>query len=461
MSKGILSGHDWAVKEFSAACLGDERRTKRLVKVAETVAASPGKTLPEAMGGWAALKAAYRLFDGEDATHQRITAPHRERTLAACRAGGEHFIVEDTTSLSYASHEAAKGLGPISAGDAKGIMLHTTLALRVERWTSRGEPEVSIEGFIGQRPWVRKGPKKKGRETKAQRLARSRESERWAKVFDETGGPPEGCRWTYIADREGDIFRVMWDCRQGDVDFIIRAMHPRRLVGAEGSPFDAVASSPVLGRFTVAVRARPGVPARTAMMELRAVRVTLRPPKHGGAAFEPLEVNVVEAREVDAPEGVEPIHWVLLTSWPVETFEEALRVVRGYEKRWLIEEYHKALKTGAGMEKSELQTRGRLEALLGILAVAAARLVNMKLLARSQPAERVPRGSLGGEVFDILKARFGEPAEGWTNRDVLVGIARLGGFLARKSDGDPGWITIWRGWRNLMLMIQGLEILQE
>ena len=149
--------------------------------------------------------------------------------------------------------------------------------------------------------------------------------------------------------------------------------------------------------------------------------------------------------------------------------------MRAYAKRWLIEEYHKALKTGAGMERSGLRTRERLEALLGILAVVAVRLVNMKLLCATRPEDEPAAEALGPDALAILERKFGEPAGGrssapsqtaltaggWTNRTLLVNVARLGGFLARKGDGTPGWITIWRGWRNLMLMVDGLETLRQ
>ena len=185
------------------------------------------------------------------------------------------------------------------------------------------------------------------------------------------------------------------------------------------------------------------------------------PPRPQACEFDIAELTIVEAREVGAPADVEPIHWVLLTSWSAGTFEEALRVVRAYAKRWLIEEYHKALKTGAGMERSGLRTRERLEALLGILSVVAVRLVNMKLLCATRADDEPAAETLGPEAFAILERKFGEPAGGWTNSKLLVSVARLGAFLAKKGDGTPGWITIWRGGRNLMLMVDGPETLRR
>jgi hypothetical protein len=172
-------------------------------------------------------------------------------------------------------------------------------------------------------------------------------------------------------------------------------------------------------------------------------------------------VNLVEAKEVNAAPGDDPIHWVLLTSWPCGTAQEAMRVVKAYTRRWLIEEYHKALKTGTGVEDSQLGTAQRIEALLGILAVTAVRLLNRKLMATTHPDQPVDRKELGEEAILILKATFGRPPGGWTNRDVLRSIARMGGFIGRKSDGEPGWITIWRGWDRLMTMVHGFTLAQE
>jgi hypothetical protein len=169
-------------------------------------------------------------------------------------------------------------------------------------------------------------------------------------------------------------------------------------------------------------------------------------------------VNIVEAKEVNAAPGDDPIHWVLLTSWPCVTEEEVMRVVKAYTRRWLIEEYHKALKTGTGIEDSQLETAQRIEALLAILAVTAARLLNRKLLATTRPDETVDKKELGDEARRILQATCGRPEDGWTNRNVLRAIAKLGGFIGRKSDGEPGWITIWRGWQRLMPMVQGYNL---
>jgi len=461
MGQAVLGSREWAEAEFGAVQLGDARLTDRLVRTAERIAAKPGKSLPEALSGWAELKAGYRLLDNPKTTRGQVVGPHLERTRDTCRGGGEWLLVEDTTTLSYNAHQAAEGLGPVGdKSGSRGMLLHNTLALAVEGWEADGDPRVTVAGLFGQYVWVRPEKKQK-KESSGQRKHRHRESERWGRVFEEAGGPPEGSRWTLVADREGDIYRLLSDCRARRVDFLIRAHQPRNLLGQEGTPFEAVAAAEPLGQVSLELRSRPGTPARTAVLELRATRVTLLAPPGQRSWFGPCPVTVVEAREVGAPTGVEAVHWVLLTSWEVTSLAEAWRAVRAYAKRWLIEEYHKALKTGAGIERSQLGTREGLEALLGILGVVAVRLLNMKLLCASRPDEQAATFTLGPEALEVLTAIQGVPRGGWTNRNLMVAIAKLGGFLGRKGDGNPGWITIWRGWNSLMLMTRAADLFRS
>jgi hypothetical protein len=454
-----MSATDWAAAEFGGAGLGDRRRCPRLVQVAAKFAQNPHGTVPGSFKRWSEAKAAYRLLEQADVTYERVIAPHINRVRTDCRQDGEYLMVEDTTSLDFTSHLAAQDMGRIGDDGGRGLFVHSTLALKIERWNEGQEPQVTVEGLLDQRWWARMMPTiGVGKERKRKRLARPRESQRWAAAVEQIGPPNDGAIWTFIADRESDIYETFERCQKNRWHFIIRANQPRALADEGGSVFDAVAKNQELGRFFVDLRARPGQAARRAQVAVRTCTVRLRGPWRPGGWLEPLTVNVVEAREFDAPHGVEPIRWVLLTDWPVQTFAQAMRVIKAYTRRWLIEEYHKALKTGTGIEDSQLTTAQRITALLGILAVVAVRLVNMKLLATTLPDELIEPDEIGPEGLAILEAEYGRPPGGWTNAGVLVSIARLGGFLARKGDGNPGWITIWRGLRQLMLMGQGYDL---
>lgn len=475
MQTALMTVKEWAVTEFGGAELHDRRRSRRLVKVAAQLAANPHGRLPESIDQWGDLKAAYRLLEQPEITHEAVLATHATRVKEECRQAGDYLFVEDTTELDFSSHPAAEDLGPIGNGGQRGLLAHSTLAMRIDRWNAEHEPQVTLVGLAAQQCWVRPPHTRTGRETKAERRARDRESQRWAASVEQIGPPPAGTRYTFMADREADIWETLGRCQDNRWDFIVRANQPRALADQEGSVFDAVGAAPVVARFTLKLRSRPqrvtrdkktGKPKRvrkahgqrTVELEVRTCTVRVRAPQRPGGPAEPRTVNIVEAKEVNAAPGDDPIHWVLLTSWPCGTEEEVMRVVKAYTRRWLIEEYHKALKTGTGIEDSQLETAQRIEALLAILAVTAARLLNRKLLATTRPDEAVDKKELGDEAIRILQATCGRPEDGWTNRNVLRAIAKLGGFIGRKSDGEPGWITIWRGWQRLMPMVQGYNL---
>jgi hypothetical protein len=461
MSTMLLAPAQWAQNEFAFAELGDARRNKRLVNIATHLASHPGGTLPQAFPDWAELKAAYRFFGQNGVSFERILAPHLERTRKACRQPGEYLLIEDTTLLDYSEHPATQDLGSIGDGSGRGFELHSALAVRIAAWTLEQRPEGLLLGLLGQQCRTpRRAPRG---ESRRQMLSRPRKSQSWGAAIKSAGAPPDGSRWIYVADRESDFYEPLRICQQHGVDFVIRAAVDRRLANDAGHLRAALAKAPVLGQSPVEVRARAGQPARTAIVEMRSVRVDLDGPWRPQGWQPPIQaVTVVEVKEVQVCEGVkEPLHWILLASWPCATAAQVQRVVGCYTARWWVEEYHKALKSGAGVEQSQLERGYRLESLIAVLAVVAVRLLSTKMLARSRPEAFEAAESFGPEMLAILEKKLGEPKGGWTNCNVMIATARLGGFLARKHDGMPGWQTIWRGWQRLMWMCEGANLIGD
>jgi hypothetical protein len=461
MYNTLSSPADWAQTEFGFAQLGDKRRNKRLVKIGQRLAANPGGTLPQAFPDWAELKAAYRLLGQRDVSFEKILSPHWERTQTACREPGEYLIIEDTTLLDYTEHHpATQDLGVIGHGSGRGFELHNALAVRVEGWTLEQRPEGVVVGLFGQRCSTPRPRPPEGKKNPA-RYNQPRKTQCWAAALEWSASPPAEVQWIYVADRESDFYEPMEICRRRGIDFIIRAYHNRRLADGEDHLFERLAKAPVLGQTTVEMRARPGQAARTAMVAVRVVRVDFDGPWRPGGWQAPLtDIYAVEVFEVHAPEGVkEPLHWILLTSLPCETWAQVQRVIGRYTARWWVEEFHKALKSGTGVEDSQLQRASRLESLIAVLSVVAVRLLSTKFLARSRPESFEAAESFGPQMLELLEKKMGKPKSGWTNAAVLIATARLGGFLARKRDGMPGWQTIWRGWHRLMWMAEGVEML--
>lgn len=231
--------------------------------------------------------------------------------------------------------------------------------------------------MFGQQCWARETPQGTRADRKRvkridKRAGKHGESDRWARVLAHAGRVPEGVRQTLVADRECDIFEVLLRCAENGNDWVIRAAQPRSTTSTAGDVFEAAAQAPVRGSFTVKRRSRPGVSARKAKVAVRAVATEIMAPRDFPGGRAPQAATIVEVRELEPPGDVDPLYWVLLTSWPCEAFAQARRVVGVYACRWLIEEYHKALKTGTHIEESQLSSAGRIEALLAIHAVVAA-----------------------------------------------------------------------------------------
>jgi hypothetical protein len=170
---------------------------------------------------------------------------------------------------------------------------------------------------------------------------------------------------------------------------------------------------------------------------------------------------VVEVREIAPAKGTRPLHWVLLTSHPICSFEEAWRVIGYYEQRPLIEEFHKALKTGCRLEQRRYETAQRWERLTAMLSIVAVRLLQLKTVAKAEP-HRAAEELVPKRWIEMLSAvRSGSQRRIRTARDFLRALAGLGGHLGRKGDGEPGWITLWRGFNKLHLLLRGASALRQ
>jgi hypothetical protein len=389
--------------------------------------------------------------------HATVVEAHCRQTRQECNAPGRYLLIEDTSDLNYSHHPGCEGLGWTGNEQERGFLLHSTLAFR---WSHSDGGRAQVLGLLAQRLWARHGSPHGERNKKRARQKRERESQRWG-AFLQEGGPAAGAEWVWVADREADIAECILECREQRCSFVIRAAWPRSLEGEERSLLEAAEQAPLRGRFEIALRARPGRKGRTAQVEVRSQAVTIRGPRRPGGRLPDFQVWVVCVHETHPPAGEQPLHWVLLTDLNCESFEACREVVRWYESRWLIEEYHKALKTGTQVQDSQLRTAAALEGLIGILALVAVRLLALKQEARFEPHKPLPREALGPEALQVLEAKQGRPPEGWTYRSTLVAIARLGGFQGRKRDGDPGWRTLWRGWQHLSVLVEGYLLAQR
>lgn len=313
-----------------------------------------------------------------------------------------------------------------------------------------------------RRPW----------ENTTQRLLRKRESHIWGKVIDMVGSPQPGVEFVHVLDRGADNFEVFCHLHQQGVGSVVRAAQLHRsIIAANGEKQQLrsyIQSCPVAGTYQIKLRSRPKNKARTANLELRFASLQIPMPAHQSPYVKEVNpgaiaMSIVWAHEVNAPKGVEPLEWVLYTSLPVESFEDARTISDYYRKRWLIEEWHKAVKTGCSVTDRQLQTPERLEAMVGLMNVVAVRLLQLKSLARKNP-ERPAKEIVPIVLINLLALKRGYKKSAKENLTVgkfYRDLAKLGGFLGRKNDGEPGWITIWRGWDKLTLLLHGYKLAKE
>jgi transposase-like protein/transposase Tn5 family protein len=458
MSSVTLDVGDWAEQQFGTCEFGDIRRTKRMVKLATQVAMKPDAATPKQTENWGDCKAVYRLASQEKVTFNAVIAPH----CALTRAVGLRtwLVIDDTTEINFGYDRDLSGVGRVGSNQARGFFLHTAMMVGAE-----GE---EIVGLAAQELYLRPLRKVK-RVSSAQRKQKlKRETDVWGRVIDRVGRAPEGARFIHLCDRGADNFDVFCHLVEQQDSWVIRAAQLKRVVRDEAnrecSLRDALCGQAVLGSYELKVAASRDQSARTAHMEVRSARIVMTRPKAGvtpyvrNSGIKEIPMWVLETREVDSPHGVKPLWWVLLTSEPVHGFADASRIIGWYGKRPLVEEYHKCLKTGCRVEERQYRTGDRLAPVIGLLSVVAVRLLQLKMVARKDP-EQLAAGVVPTNWLLALPRLMRRPKPVVTVGDFFRGLATLGGFLARKSDGEPGWQTVWSGLETLLQCLRGAEAL--
>lgn len=427
------------------------------MKVAIEFAANPDASTPDQIERWSNLKAAYRLFSQTDVTFAALAQPHWQQTHGLAK--GTCLLISDTMETDFGGNRRQiEGLKPTLNGNSQGFLLHSSLMVQAETR--------DVVGLAAQELFYRQ-PRRNRNENSYQRTQRKRESEVWGRVIDLVGAPAPGVTYLHVCDRGADNTEVFHHCRQQQCGWVIRAAQLHRCGetpdGCRVKLSDWLVAQPVLGTYELSVRATPNSKARIARLEVRAAPFVLTLPKQKShylrsVGAQKISEWVVEAREINPPKGATPVRWILHTSECANTFEQAWRILEYYETRWVIEEFHKCLKTGCRLESRLYETAARLEAVAGMLSVLAVRLLQMKSVARRQPdlpaVHVVPRPWL--EMLRALR-----PCPIHTIRDFFRHLAGLGGFLMRKGDGEPGWITTWRGLTKLLLCLRGARALRR
>lgn len=451
------------MQNFGELDLGDARRTKRLVNCVDAMSRHPGGTLPIKINRPPQLRAFYRLMNCETVTHQKLMTAHCDATRRRLEAIGETqpgsviLLLHDATELDYTNREYLRdSLGQIGQGTNFGYICHNSLAVRFEPREVLG---------LGSQILHHRADVSEEETDKQLRERESRESRLWCLGAKACGPAPKGVLCVDVSDSLSDTFEYMAYEISAHRHFVLRARENRKLVHPRGKSsylFDIIRAERSVASADVTVSANTNQVARTARVLISYANVTIAPPgkKSGDYANIPLPVSVIRVWEPRAPKGIKPIEWILLTNVHVNNADHSLERVEWYKCRPIVEEYHKAKKTGCGIETMRFETTDRLEPAIALISVVATTLLRLRDAARHPEADQTPTTEIIDRVYvDALRAYDPKRVpSNCTIKQFLMYVARLGGHQNRKADGMPGWLTLWRGWMKLHDIVTGFEL---
>lgn len=435
----------WAGTEFETIDLGDERRNKRAIRLVERLSAQPTASVPQACGDWADTMAAYRFFNNEEIDWRAILGAHTDCARTRMAAHEVVLCIQDTTELDFNGQEAS-GLGPLSYEAQRGMYAHPTYAVSTSR-----EPLGVLDSWM----WARQAKDKEGSRPGV------KESVRWVEGYERlaemAAGLPE-TRLVYLADREADIMELMR--RAGalgtPVDWLLRSQHNRTLSGGDKLWSRVMASEP-LGEIRFVMASRKGQRAREVVQQVWAQTLEL---PDGKGRF--VQASCIVAREMEPAAGDKPLEWRLLTNLPVLSLEQATRMIDWYRSRWEIEMFFHVLKNGCRIEALQLGSIEKIERALVLYMVVAWRIARLMRLGRSCPdldAQLMFEPDEWKAAYILNKQKL--PSKPPTLNEVVRLVARLGGFLARTGDGEPGVKTIWLGMQRILDFAAGVRFSRE
>lgn len=448
--------------EMAGAALGDARLTNRLLKIVDRLEAQPGQSFPKALVSAAELEGCYRFFQNRRVVPERILQPHVEATVGRCREAARVLIVHDTSTFEFSGESKRRGLGPLR-GHGQGFFGHFSLAV-----AAQGEPL----GVLSMKTWTRKVGGHGARTFTQRRKSGDNENDRWAKAACEVDAQLEGVKVTHIMDREADAYALLAKL-QGS-SYIVRAQHdrvvalpPEAKICSRETLRQIMEHSPVLLTREVPLSARrnskappverrihPPRSARLARLAISAMAVTI-PRSTCTTSVLPatLAVNVVRVVEIDVPAGEPPVEWLLLTNEPIHTPDEIGAVIDSYRRRWIIEEFFKALKTGCKYEDRQLEHAHGLLNALATFAPIAWQMLLLRHVSRQSTDTAASAVITVRQLTTLRSIPHLKLPPHPTARQALLAIAALGGHL--KHNGEPGWQVLARGFHDLRLLETG------
>jgi len=439
----------WAEKEFETVDFGDKRLNNRVVKLATRLGDNPTESIPSACHVGYEAKGAYRFFENDKVTAEKILSPHINETHKRMESEPRVLLLQDTTELDYSTHYKKTGIGYLNSATHKGLLEHPLYAITEDRLPL---------GLVSMNWWTR--------ESLGQSVAHEdrpieeKETFRWLEHYRKGNRLAKTMPRTHfivVGDRESDIYELLMEAAEAKqtgepvADLLVRSSHNRLVKtsdGVSGKLRETVSQSAVLGHVEFALQSRNGVGTREVTQEVRSMRLTIRVTQRRGqrGKIRPFSINVIHLKEINPPEGVELVEWFLLTTVDAAgNFKKTCDIVKWYLARWEIELYFKTLKSGCTVEEIQLQDEECFLPCLALYHVIAWQIMFLVRIARVHPELCCTQFLTEDEwltAYLIIKNK--KPSKPPTIKEAIKLIAQVGGYLPRKS-GAPGLKTLWRG----------------
>lgn len=447
----------WASKEQKYTDFNDIRLNNRLEKILQDFTEEPAGSIPQACKSAASTKATYRFLSNENVEGEKIRKGFSQATIERIVESKEETVlyVSDATNVVYTSHKQLEGIGVLRNQRARGLNLHTTLAVT--------EKELVL-GSVHQCCWGRKEEEYGKRALRRKKPIEQKESYRWIDSFNASQNAlPENVRGIFLGDRGADIYDLFLLPRKENMHIVIRSLHNRNLKNSPNKIFSEIENTPCSGTMKVKIPRSGNRKERRATLEIRYNKVTIKPPFYK-KDMASTTLTIVSATEITKNLETENfIKWKLLTTLPINSLDQAIYTISTYSKRWIIERYHYTLKQGCKIEELQLEQAERIDKAIALYTIIACRIMYMTYLSRISPdllCTTIFNNQEWRALYCYANKTSYEPEHPLTIRQAILMLAKMGGFLGRKQDGDPGVKVIWIGMRLLEGAVEMYRILK-
>ena len=466
---------NWAAEELAGINLGDKRLNNRSIKILDALGGNPINSIPASCNGYHETKAAYRFFDNENVTPGKILEPHKASTYKRIEEFNVILCIQDTTELDFSGQKENSGIGFLNHDARRGLYLHPTLAVTPEK-VCLGV--IDIETY--RRDKLHKHMTEEEKKISKKLPIKGKESYRWLKSYlaacDVAKKFPEKTVVS-VGDRECDMyefFLVAEDQKKNNTaaaDWLIRAQHDRTTEEKEDINGELIkkrlrelaAQEPILGTIEFTLPSRDGKAERKVVQSVQVVTKKILPPDRLKMDVEPMMVTAILTKEINTPEGEEPIEWMLLTSIEVDNGQLASEIIKWYLARWEIEVYFKILKSGCHIEELQLETEERMDVCLSLYMIVAWRILYFTMLGRTcpdLPCNLVFHEHEWKSVYEIFH-KIKAPEQPVSLNEMILLIGSLGGHLNRRSDAFPGPKKMWIGMQKMRHFSIAREVLVD